>query len=129
MHLDSPAHSTDIITCPKCLRIYNSAQALTQHLESQANRCKARFDPNYRQVVDVVTGSIIDTAGKHDDSTPAYYASKIAPGIPLTSAHRAGDEAVHEAINDPEYRIAREKEHAERLELHRSRQRMLETDF
>jgi hypothetical protein len=69
------------LRCPSCLRQYNSATALVQHTESQARKCQIRDSRDYRQAVDLITGGLLDTAGRHDDLTVKY----ITPALPSAS--------------------------------------------
>ncbi|KAM7212557.1 hypothetical protein V8F06_012054 [Rhypophila decipiens] len=70
----SAAHRKNAIRveCPTCLRKFDSITALTQHAESQANKCNVRETDEYRQFMDQLSGGIVDTAEKHADGTNKY---------------------------------------------------------
>ena len=116
MHLKSNAHLTELSTCPICLNQFHSAAALVQHLESQTNKCNARNDPRFRQIVDQVGGGTLDTAGTHEDNTPRYFSSRIAPKLSLHTVHEADEETITDAVHDPEYRTRRDRDQQQKLD-------------
>ncbi|KUJ10205.1 uncharacterized protein LY89DRAFT_656880 [Mollisia scopiformis] len=71
-HLKSPAHRNEKLQCSTCLRYYDTATALTQHMESQGVRCKVRESNSYMTAVDQVTGGVALPFGKHQDNTVKY---------------------------------------------------------
>ncbi|KFY17929.1 hypothetical protein V492_00284 [Pseudogymnoascus sp. VKM F-4246] len=115
MHLKSNAHLTDLYRCPICFKQFHSAAAITQHMESQTNRCNARADPRYRQIMDQVSAGMVGTAGTHEDKTHRYYSAQVVPQLQLDTAHEVKDEDIANAVNDPAYRAARSREHEQRL--------------
>jgi ribose 5-phosphate isomerase RpiB len=60
------------LKCPKCLRFYASATALTQHVESQGVRCTIRETDEYGAQLDDITASTAVIAGLHEDETLKY---------------------------------------------------------
>ncbi|OBT55826.1 hypothetical protein VE04_04433 [Pseudogymnoascus sp. 24MN13] len=121
MHLKSNAHLTDLYSCPFCFNQFRSASAITQHLESQTNRCNARDDRRFSQLMDQVAAGMIDTAGIHDDNTHRYYSAQIVPKLPLDTVHEAKEEVIVNAVQDPEYRLARIREREQKQEEERAR--------
>ncbi|KAI9828787.1 MAG: hypothetical protein M1832_001892 [Thelocarpon impressellum] len=77
-HLRSSTHLTERISCPGCLKIFNSTTALVQHCESASNRCKIREADDYNQALGVITGGVLDVDGYHDDGTIKYSAAQLS---------------------------------------------------
>ncbi|OBT62059.1 hypothetical protein VE03_09215 [Pseudogymnoascus sp. 23342-1-I1] len=121
MHLKSNAHLTDLYSCPFCFKQFNSAAAITQHLESQTNRCNARDDRRFNQLINQVAAGMIDAAGTHDDNTHRYYSAQIVPKLQLDTVHEANEEVIVNAVHDPEYRSARVKEREQKLKEEQAR--------
>lgn len=121
MHLKSNAHLTDLCSCPFCFKQFRSGSAITQHLESQTNRCNARDDSRFSRVIDQVAAGMIDTAGTHEDNTHRYYSAQIVPKLQLDTVHEAKEEVIVNAVHDPEYRSARIREREEKQKEERAR--------
>lgn len=128
MHLKSNAHLTDLYSCPFCFSQFHSASAITQHLESQTTRCKAREDRRFNQLMDQVAAGMIDTAGTHDDNTPRYYSAQVVPNLQLDTVHEAEEEVITNAVHDPEYRLARRREREQRLKEDKDRDEAWQND-
>ncbi|PVH74631.1 hypothetical protein DL98DRAFT_658690 [Cadophora sp. DSE1049] len=98
-HLKSPAHSDEKYQCLKCLRIYDSLTALTQHSESQGVRCNVRETDDFESVVRAITADTTTTNGRMADDTIRY---EINPGAELSKAkmtenYRAAEREKNEA--------------------------------
>ncbi|ELR09714.1 hypothetical protein GMDG_04200 [Pseudogymnoascus destructans 20631-21] len=128
MHLKSNAHLTDLCLCPFCFKQFHSGSAITQHLESQTNRCNARDDRRFSQIMDQVAAGMINTAGTHADNTHRYYTAQIVPKLQLDTVHEAKGEVVVNAVNDPEYRLARTREREQKLKEEKARIEALKND-
>lgn len=128
MHLKSNAHLTDLYSCPFCFNQFNSASAITQHLESQTTRCNARVDSRFNQLMDQVAAGMIDTTGTHDDNTHRYYSAQIVPNLQLDTVHEAEQEVITKAVHDPEYRLARVREREQRRKEDRDRDEAWQND-
>lgn len=107
MHLKSNAHLTDLYSCPIC---FSNASAITQHLESQTNRCNARDDRRFSQIIDQVAAGMINMAGSHIDNTHRFYAAQVLSKLQLDTVHKAKEEVIVNAVHDPRYRAARVRE-------------------
>ena len=77
-HVNSPAHKGNDNRCPLCLRVFHSATALIQHMESPTERCAVRSTRVYSSVVSMVSGGFLEVAGEHDDGT-ARFESQTPP--------------------------------------------------
>ncbi|KAH7377437.1 hypothetical protein BKA64DRAFT_750578 [Cadophora sp. MPI-SDFR-AT-0126] len=98
-HLKSPAHSDEKYQCLKCLRIYDSLTALTQHSESQGVRCNVRETDDFDSVVRAITADTTTTNGRMADDTIRY---EINPDAELsktkmTENYRAAEREKNEA--------------------------------
>ncbi len=70
-HLRADSHSNDF-QCPVCFRCFSSATALTQHAESQSNKCHMRKTRDYGHFVDQLTAGLAEVGGRHADDTLRY---------------------------------------------------------
>ncbi|KAK5993942.1 hypothetical protein PT974_07380 [Cladobotryum mycophilum] len=78
-HLRGPAHGDKTYRCPHCFKEFKSLTAITQHAESNGNRCRIRDTENYNAYLDQLTGGIIDVQpSRHADGTVAYRTSDKA---------------------------------------------------
>jgi len=98
-HLKSPAHSDEKYQCLKCLRIYDSLTALTQHSESQGVRCNVRETDDFESVIRAITADTTTTNGRMADDTIRY---EINPDAELsktkmTENYRAAEREKNEA--------------------------------
>jgi hypothetical protein len=72
-------------------------------------------------MMDQVAAGMIDTAGKHDDSSHRYYSAQIVPKLQLDTVHEAKEEVIVNAVQDPEYRSARVKEREQKRNEEKAR--------
>ncbi|MCJ1403298.1 hypothetical protein MMC11_006521 [Xylographa trunciseda] len=75
-HLSSQAHKGVDHRCPECLRIYQDATALTQHMEASSSRCRIKNSKDFEQIMGMVSGGIIRIDGQHVDGTIRYDAGE-----------------------------------------------------
>ncbi|MCJ1393171.1 hypothetical protein MMC18_006043 [Xylographa bjoerkii] len=75
-HQSSQAHKGVDHRCPECLRIYQDATALTQHMEASSARCRIKLSKDYDKIVGMVSGGIIRVDGQHVDGTVRYDAGE-----------------------------------------------------
>ncbi|KAH6680976.1 hypothetical protein B0J14DRAFT_275891 [Halenospora varia] len=85
-HLKSVAHAKENLQCRKCLRIFGTATALTQHSASQGVRCDVRNTEAYSAVVDEFTAGTAAPVGRHADETIRYAVNDITASA-LTSGN------------------------------------------
>lgn len=72
-HLLSASHAGLVrMQCPQCCNWFDSMAAMTAHAESQSVRCDLRETNGYRYLLDQLTASLMDTAGKRVDVTNIY---------------------------------------------------------
>ncbi|KAE8355233.1 hypothetical protein BDV28DRAFT_163344 [Aspergillus coremiiformis] len=77
--------------CPGCFRFFKSTTALVAHFESPSARCHISDSSRYGQIVDELTGGLIQTAGYNEDGTIKYEAGKLA----ITDSAAASTEVTH----------------------------------
>lgn len=65
------------LQCLNCLRYFGSATALTQHSESQADRCRIRETAQFGAALDMITAGTAAPAGRHADDTIRYVVNPI----------------------------------------------------
>lgn len=65
------------ISCPSCLRIFKTTSALVAHCESATTRCKINQSANYRQIMDEISGGVLETNGHLIDGSVRYEATQI----------------------------------------------------
>ncbi|MCJ1376943.1 hypothetical protein MMC17_000033 [Xylographa soralifera] len=75
-HQSSQAHKGVDHRCPECLRIYQDATALTQHMEASGSRCRIKLSKDYDKIMGMVSGGIIRVDGQHVDGTVRYDAGE-----------------------------------------------------
>ncbi|KAL6913776.1 hypothetical protein ACHAP8_001719 [Fusarium lateritium] len=76
-HLRSEAHSETKYRCPYCLNTFGSLTSITQHAESNGNKCKIRETDIYRAYMDQLLGGMVDVKNEqHDDGTVKYEVAK-----------------------------------------------------
>lgn len=63
--------------CPGCLKIFKSTAALVAHWESSSTKCDVSEGNLYAQIMDEVSGGMIQIAGYNDDGTMRYEAGKV----------------------------------------------------
>jgi hypothetical protein len=75
-HLASPAHTGGTIRCPSCLRIFKSHTALISHCENATQRCKINRSANFRQIIDQISGGLLEAEGRFADGTVRFMAAE-----------------------------------------------------
>ncbi|KAK2808018.1 hypothetical protein FQN50_005100 [Emmonsiellopsis sp. PD_5] len=75
-HLLSGVHSGGIFRCPGCLRLFKTNTALIAHCESASVRCKVSLNPRYAEIMDEISGGLLETSGVCEDGSIRYRASK-----------------------------------------------------
>lgn len=68
---------TDPCRCPRCHRRFKTTAALIAHCESPSTRCGISDGEMYGQIINELTGGVIQTAGYNPDGTVRYEAGKI----------------------------------------------------
>ncbi|KAE8150695.1 putative C2H2 finger domain protein [Aspergillus avenaceus] len=63
--------------CPGCYKRFKTTAALVAHFESPTVRCTFTESDRYEQLVDELTGGIIQAVGYNEDGTRKYEAGKI----------------------------------------------------
>ncbi|KAF7596714.1 hypothetical protein BBP40_000142 [Aspergillus hancockii] len=63
--------------CPRCLRLFKTTTALIAHFESASTRCDISDASRYGQIVDELTGGIIQATGYNEDGTVKYESGKL----------------------------------------------------
>ncbi|KAL2829193.1 hypothetical protein BDW59DRAFT_178538 [Aspergillus cavernicola] len=76
-HVLSKSKGTRRMQCPGCFRIFKSTAALVAHCESATTRCSVNEGSMFAQIIDEVSGGMIQMAGYNDDGTLRYEASKL----------------------------------------------------
>jgi hypothetical protein len=71
-HQGSDIHRGLDYRCPKCLKIFKSATAITQHMDSPGSRCYVRESNAYGQILGMVSGGLMQIEGLNEDGTPIY---------------------------------------------------------
>ncbi|KAK2677068.1 hypothetical protein RAB80_005808 [Fusarium oxysporum f. sp. vasinfectum] len=75
-HLTSEAHSASKYRCPYCLNTFGSLASITQHVESNSNKCKIRDTEQYNSYMDQLLASMVNVKDRHADGTVRYETSK-----------------------------------------------------
>ncbi|OAA56379.1 Zinc finger, C2H2 [Cordyceps fumosorosea ARSEF 2679] len=75
-HLNSPAHGPKTYECPKCSRIFKSAEAMMYHAESAGARCLIRETEHYGAFVDQLTGGIVQAETNSQRDAVEYSVKK-----------------------------------------------------
>ncbi|KAL3445644.1 hypothetical protein BJX65DRAFT_144627 [Aspergillus insuetus] len=71
-HLLAKNKSIRRVQCPGCLRNFKSTAALIAHCESSTTRCDVNEGNMYAQIIDEVSGGMIQMAGLNEDGTLKY---------------------------------------------------------
>lgn len=66
-----------VTRCPGCLRTFKSTAALIAHCESATVRCNINQGNAFAQIMDEVSGGMIQMAGYNEDGTLKYEAADI----------------------------------------------------
>ncbi|PCD41378.1 hypothetical protein AU210_003933 [Fusarium oxysporum f. sp. radicis-cucumerinum] len=75
-HLTSEVHSASKYRCPYCLNTFGSLASITQHVESNSNKCKIRDTEQYNSYMDQLLASMVNVKDRHADGTVRYETSK-----------------------------------------------------
>ncbi|KAH8429479.1 putative C2H2 finger domain protein [Aspergillus melleus] len=81
-HVLSKSRSNRMAQCPRCRRRFKTTAALIAHCESASTRCDINDGEKYGQVIDELTGGVIQAVGTLTDGTVKYEAGKL--DIPKT---------------------------------------------
>ncbi|GES60038.1 C2H2 finger domain protein [Aspergillus terreus] len=65
------------VQCPGCQRIFKSTSALVAHLETGSSRCDMSGGNYFGQLMDELTGGVIQVAGYNADGTVKYEAGEL----------------------------------------------------
>ncbi|KAL3478690.1 hypothetical protein BJX99DRAFT_256340 [Aspergillus californicus] len=65
------------LQCPGCLRIFKSTAAMIAHCESATTRCNVHEGNSFAQIMDEISGGMIQMAGYNEDGTMKYEAANI----------------------------------------------------
>ncbi|KAI9368684.1 hypothetical protein BJX61DRAFT_546291 [Aspergillus egyptiacus] len=76
-HVLAKSQGTRRMQCPGCLRIFKSTAALIAHCESPTTRCNVNEFNQFAQVIDEVSGGMIQMTGYNEDGTMKYEAAQI----------------------------------------------------
>ncbi|CEL08843.1 hypothetical protein ASPCAL11988 [Aspergillus calidoustus] len=76
-HLLAKNKSIRRVQCPGCLRNFKSTAALIAHCESSTTRCDVNEGNMYAQIIDEVSGGMIQMAGLNEDGTLKYEGGKV----------------------------------------------------
>ncbi|KAK2785194.1 hypothetical protein FQN51_003937 [Onygenales sp. PD_10] len=79
-HLLSGVHNGGIFRCPGCLRLFKTNTALIAHCESASVRCKVSLNPRYAEIMDEISGGLLETSGVCEDGSIKY---RAAPKVDL----------------------------------------------
>ncbi|KAB8239229.1 putative C2H2 finger domain protein [Aspergillus alliaceus] len=85
MHVLIKSRMMENRQCPGCLRFFKTTAALIAHFESPSARCSISDGHWYGQIVDELTGGLIQTAGYNEDGTIKYEARSLAIGYGTTT--------------------------------------------
>ncbi|EAW14507.1 putative C2H2 finger domain protein [Aspergillus clavatus NRRL 1] len=75
--------------CPGCQKFFKTTAALVAHCESASTRCYINDNHQFGQIIDEMTGGLIQAAGYNPDGTVKYEAGKLD----LTNATTIGVDA------------------------------------
>ncbi|KAI9037860.1 putative C2H2 finger domain protein [Aspergillus affinis] len=76
-HVLCKSRSKNAVQCPRCLRKFKSTAALIAHCESPSTRCDINEGERYGQIIDELTGGVIQAVGYNDDGTVKYGAGRL----------------------------------------------------
>ncbi|KAL4812751.1 hypothetical protein BDW67DRAFT_178426 [Aspergillus spinulosporus] len=68
-HVLTESQGARSMQCPNCLKIFKSTAAIIAHWESPSLKCDLSETNMYAQIVDEVSGGMIQTAGYNEDGT------------------------------------------------------------
>ena len=77
-HCHSELHEKREITCPKCLKRYQSTAAFIAHLESASLRCTIQRSAYYDDALAVASGGFLVRVGYHEDGSVKLKADEPA---------------------------------------------------
>ncbi|KAL4750505.1 hypothetical protein BDW72DRAFT_112277 [Aspergillus terricola var. indicus] len=76
-HVLTESQGARRMQCPNCLKIFKSTAAIIAHWESPSLKCDLSEANMYAQIVDEVSGGMIQIAGYNEDGTIRYEASSL----------------------------------------------------
>ncbi|KAL4912361.1 hypothetical protein BDW62DRAFT_215076 [Aspergillus aurantiobrunneus] len=76
-HVLAKSQGSRRMQCPGCLKIFKSTAAIIAHWESATTRCDVSDGNLYAQIVDEVSGGMIQIAGYNEDGTTKYEAGEV----------------------------------------------------
>ncbi|KAL4871106.1 hypothetical protein BDV12DRAFT_194752 [Aspergillus spectabilis] len=76
-HVLTKSQGSRRMQCPGCFKIFRSTTALIAHCESASTRCDVKESDLYAQIVDEVSGGILQITGYNEDGTLKYEAGKV----------------------------------------------------
>ncbi|KAL1961114.1 hypothetical protein VTO42DRAFT_3059 [Malbranchea cinnamomea] len=71
-HIASGVHAAGVVRCPSCFRIFKTHTALVAHIESATTRCYIKESMNFGQLMDDISGGLIETAGYNTDGSVRF---------------------------------------------------------
>ncbi|PLN79119.1 hypothetical protein BDW42DRAFT_195406 [Aspergillus taichungensis] len=77
LHILRKSTATRTTQCPGCLRVFKSTAALIAHCESPSTRCDVNAGSRFPQIIDELSGGVIQMAGFNPDGTVKYEAGKL----------------------------------------------------
>ncbi|KAL5045464.1 hypothetical protein BDW71DRAFT_78162 [Aspergillus fruticulosus] len=76
-HVLTKSQGARRMQCPNCLKIFKSTAAIIAHWESPSLKCDLSNANMYAQIVDEVSGGMIQIAGYSEDGTMRYEAGNL----------------------------------------------------
>ncbi|KAL4968330.1 putative C2H2 finger domain protein [Aspergillus stella-maris] len=76
-HVLSKSHGSKRMQCPGCLKIFKSTAALIAHCESATTKCNVNETNLYAQIIDEVSGGMVQASGENEDGTIRYVAGEV----------------------------------------------------
>ncbi|KAL4949188.1 hypothetical protein BDW69DRAFT_198288 [Aspergillus filifer] len=76
-HVLSKSQGSRRMQCPGCLKIFKSTAALIAHCESATTKCNVNEMNLYAQIIDEVSGGMVQASGENEDGTVKYVAGQV----------------------------------------------------
>ncbi|KAL4939943.1 hypothetical protein BDV06DRAFT_28260 [Aspergillus oleicola] len=76
-HVLSKSQGSRRMQCPGCLKIFKSTAALIAHCESATTKCNINEGRLYAQIIDEISGGMVQTSGENEDGTIRYVAGQV----------------------------------------------------
>ncbi|KAL4994342.1 hypothetical protein BDV10DRAFT_189150 [Aspergillus recurvatus] len=76
-HVLTKSQGARRMQCPNCLKIFKSTAAIIAHWESPSLKCDLSVTNIYAQIVDEVSGGMIQISGYNEDGTMRYEAGNL----------------------------------------------------